>query len=208
MVGKSQNWGIALGTVLFAAHLMAQQVIKWDDRRYVAAGNGCQKDVDTFATSAGNEISFIMSSMGVDLTGSAGGKLTERKSCRLVVPTEVRAGYYLAELKQSVSFGYERAGTSDGKIAIYSQFYGNDLHPLEVNIPLPGQPYSAPIATRHLVSYWQVNPRWCSTTAYRGNLKDGLVVSGWRKSTADSITLQADGYDVKFEAIGKPMLCH
>ena len=56
-------------------------------------------------------------------------------------------------------------------------------------------------------TYWRVRPGWCRRHDYKGNFKAQLSVSGYRRSLSNSILVQIDGHDIRFDAMGYPLLC-
>jgi len=201
---KFGQLGVWLGGFLLASSAMGW-TIRWDDQNYIAGGNDCQKNVSVFAITAGDEISFIMTDLGADLTGWSGGRTEERKHCTLIIPATVKQGWYLGKLTQRVLGGFVRTGNANGKITVASNFYNNRIRPLTVNT----RRYSSdnvPFFTKENRTYFQVNPRYCLRD-YRGLMRTNLVVTAKRNSTNDGIVIQADGYDLKFETVAQIFKC-
>jgi hypothetical protein len=193
---------------LFAGSLYGQQVIQWNYNGAASAlGTGCSR-ADTEFIAAGNEISVVFSSLGVDLSGFAGGRRTDRKNCRIIIPTKVRAGYYMGRLDQTVTYGYNRTEGTDGKVSMTAKFYNQRAGRLLKRVPTPGEdPYDAPWLEARATSRWRVMPGWCTRRDYAGNYKAQLTVSGYRQSTSKDIIVQIDGQDIRFDALGYPLLC-
>lgn len=193
---------------MFAGAVYGQQVIQWNYNNQASAlGTGCARG-DTQFISAGNEISIIFSRLGVQLTGYAGGAKTALKNCRLIIPTKVRAGYYLGKLQQTITYGYNRTGGTDGKVVAATEFYNQSAGVIQRAVPTPGQDqYDAPWVQASHTSLWRVMPGWCSRHDYAGNYKAQLSVSGYRQSTDKDIVVQIDGQDIRFDALGYPLLC-
>ena len=179
--------------------------IQWDDQRYIAGGNDCEKDQTVFAIAAGEEISFIMTDLGTNLSGFAGGRTSERKHCNLVIPATVKQGWYLGKLTQRIHGGFVKSGRSEGKIAVSASFYNNRVRPLTVSTN-QWRSNSVPYFTRENATYFEVQPRYC-VRDYRGLMRANLVVTGQRGTIDDSIVIQADGYDVKFETVAQIFKC-
>lgn len=196
------------GSLCLASTASAQQIIEWNyNNRASAGGSGCNRNNTEFI-SAGNEVSVIFSGLGVDLSGYAGGKLTALKKCKLVIPTKVRAGYYLAKLHQTITYGYNRTEGTDGKVSLVSRFYNQGAGRVQKNVPTRGLArYDEPWAEAKTKTLWQVRPSWCQRQAYQGNFKAQLSVSGYRRSTDQSIVVQIDGHDIRLDALGTPLLC-
>ena len=200
---------VSLLGALFAGSLVAQtRVVEWNyNNRASALGTGCSRG-DTDFIAAGNEISVIFSNLGVDLSGYAGGKKAARKACRIIIPTKVKAGYYLGKLVQTVTYGYNRTAGTDGKVQVSAQFYNQRAGSILRKVPSPGyDKYDEPWAEAKNTTTWRVLPGWCTRSDYIGNYKAQLTVSGYRRSTSKDIVVQIDGQDIRFDALGYPLLC-
>ncbi|MBI2602431.1 MAG: hypothetical protein HYW48_05180 [Deltaproteobacteria bacterium] len=205
--------------VAFAAGLLltgsafAADVIEWNfNGQANALGSGCRKDAgrpgDTDFISAGNDVSVLFSRLGVSLTGDAGGAKVASKTCRFAIPTKVRAGYYIGRLQQTITYGYERNSGTSGKVSAATTFYGQTAGNLLRNIPTPGlDQWSVPFAEVRHTSLWRVNPSWCLRSDYKGNFMANLAVNGYRESTKRDIVIQINGHDIRFDAVGFPLLC-
>ena len=204
---------IAVAALSMASTSMAQQVIEWNYNGQASAlGSGCQRSPgqsgDTEFISAGNEVSVVFSRLGVELTGSGDTSKVQKKTCRVILPTKVRSGSYLASLEQTLTYGYERTNGTEGKVQVTSTFYDQTASTIERNIPTAGfNVYSAPSIQARGVSYWRVNPQWCARRDYLGNFKANLTVNGYRSSVSNDIVIQIDGHDIRFDALGRPALC-
>ena len=204
---------LCLVGALLTSSAYSTQVIQWNyNNKAKALGSGCNKrpgqQGDTDFISAGNEVSVIFSQLGVELTGHSGGKRAAKKTCRIIIPTKVRAGYYIGELNQTLTYGYERNRGTEGKVAAVSKFYRRNAGKIIRKVPSPGfDRWSEPFAEASARSFWRVNPSWCKRRDYKGNFKTSLTVNGYRRSTRQDIVIQIDGHDIRFDAVGKPLLC-
>lgn len=203
-----KRWVACLfGTLLAGTAVAQQQVIEWDTNRAQALGTGCNQ-MDTFFIQAGNEVSVVFSTLGVELTGYMGGAKVARKNCRIVIPTKVRAGYYMGKLQQTLTYGYNRSGGTDGKIQVTTKFYEQNAGTIQKTIPTGGlDQYDAPFAEAKNSTTWRVLPGWCTRHDYVGNYKAQFTVTGYRRSTSNDIIIQIDGQDIRFDALGYPLLC-
>ncbi len=199
---------ICLVGAILAGSAFSQQVIEWNYNNQAAAlGNGCDKASTQFI-SAGNEMSVVFSNLGISLTGRNSTDKVAKKACRIVIPTKVRAGYYLATLNQKITYGYERTGATEGQISAATEFYGQVAGNLVRQIPTPGlDQFSVPFAQVETNSLWRVNPNWCLRRDFIGNFKATLGVNGYRADINKDIVVQVDGHDIRFDAVGTPALC-
>ena len=179
--------------------------IRWDDQNYIAGGTDCVKDQSVFAIAAGNEISFIMTELGTNLSGYAGGKLVDRKVCSLVVPAVVKQGLYLGKLTHRVIGGFLRSGNAEGKISVYSRFYDNSVRPVTFSTN-EYRSDSVPFFSKEASTNFTVIPRYCLRD-YHGNMRSSLAVTGQRGTIDDAIVIQADGYDIRFETVAQIFRC-
>lgn len=195
--------------LMMAAPVFADtQVIQWNYNNGASAlGSGCSAG-DTQFIASGNEISVVFSKLGVELTGSAGGVKAAKKTCRIIIPTKVRSGFYLGTLSQTLTYGYERNAGTEGTVSVASEFYNQAAGSMERKIPTPGlDEWSVSFAQANASSNWRVLPGWCQRTDYVGNFKANLSVNGYRSAVNRDIVIQIDGHDIRFEALGTPLLC-
>lgn len=199
---------IAVIFLMYGVQGYSQQIIQWNYNGGAnALGSGCNNG-DTDFIEAGNEMSVIFSNLGVELSGWAGGKRLAKKTCRLIIPTKVRAGYYMAKLRQTMTYGYNRTAGTDGKISVVSKFYDQAAGYILRNVPTPGKDlWDEPWLEAQTSSNWLVRPGWCRRSDYMGNFKANLSVTGYRRSTNQDIVIQIDGHDIRFDAMGTPLLC-
>ncbi|MBP6217225.1 MAG: DUF4360 domain-containing protein [Oligoflexales bacterium] len=200
--------GCFLVSASISAAAQAQQVIEWNyNGQAIASGSGCTA-ADTHFISAGNEMSVIFSQLGVSLTGVADGARVAKKTCRIIIPTRVRTGYYIGVLQQSLTYGYERTSGTEGTVSAVSEFYNQAAGTLQRAIPTPGlNTWSVPSAQAAASSTWRVLPNWCLRSDYVGNFKSNLTVNGYRTATNQDIVIQIDGQDIRFDAAGQAALC-
>lgn len=198
-----------MGLFLGASSAMAaERVIHWNyNNQAIALGSGCSNG-DTAFISAGNEISVVFSQLGVALTGYADGVKAAKKTCRIVIPSKVKTGWYLGVLNQTLTYGYERNNNTEGAVSVVSEFYNQNAGRIDRKVPTPGlNPYTVTSAQATAKSLWRVQPGWCTRSDYVGNFKANLTVNGYRSATNQDIVIQVDGHDIRFDALGNPLLC-
>jgi hypothetical protein len=210
MKTKELFFSILVAIVLTTSPAFAQQVIEWDDMRATANGSGCSK-WDTAFIAAGNQITAIFSTLGVDLSGTWDDRIAEKKTCTIVVPATIKKGWYIGSLKQTIFYGYTRTGGTRGMVSLQGRFFNYYIGGIKKWIPTPGQdPYYAPyVEAAAPEQYFGIlDPSFCSSPDdYEGNYLAILTVLGQRKDTNEDIVVQIDGEDIKFEAMGTPSLC-
>lgn len=192
-----------------AAPAFSEDLIQWNFNKQASGlGNGCGPGEVSFIT-AGHEVSVVFSGLGIELdAGDSSGGVTAKKNCRIVIPTKVRAGYYLAKLNQKLSYGYTRTDSTSGTVSAISEFYGQAAGNISRNVPTPGMnSYAVPLAQAEVNSYWRVNPQWCLTRDYVGNFKSNLVVTAKRTDYRKDIKISIDGHDIRFDAVGDALVC-
>ncbi len=103
--------------------LHAQQTTQWSNA--TAAGNGCPAGSSTvIITPGGDEIAWIFDKFGFELTAPS----SSTRFCRLSASAKIAAGFYLAELKQELTYsGTKSKNGSRLKIGASSRFFGYDL---------------------------------------------------------------------------------
>ena len=189
--------------------------IKWNyNDKGFAIGTGCNskegsyREVDTWIIEAHNDLSIIFSGLNINLDDSY--KRVARTTCKVRIPTLVRKGYYLADLHQTLTYGYTRTtSNSGGDIQLSTSFYNQRAGRFDIEIPHNDpDDYWDGYGVAEKTSSWLVSSRRCSKkNAYRGMFQANLTASGWRGDLEGSILIQLDGQDLRFEARGEPLLC-
>lgn len=205
---RTATAAIALATI---APAFAQNTIKWDTNRAVLQGSKnqggfseriCAKDSDTFLIGNGDQLTVILTNLGVQLP-SGDFALTARANCRLAIPVEAARGRYAADLEQTVTYGLVKGSGSSVSVAVKSTFFGYPVNPLNKlyrfgtvqNIPLE----TATRTDRFLVdtrpgSWWY---RWCGVTP-RGVYTADLAVAAEKANAYEDVQASIDGLDVRF----------
>ena len=199
-----KQMSVILASMMVAGSALAANII-WDDQNFVAGGNDCKKNESVFALAAGDEISFIMTDLGSNLSGYAGGRLEERKFCNIMIRATVKQGFYLARLTHRILGGFVRTGNAEGKVSVVSTFYNNRVRP----ISLSTNDYASdhvPVFSKQSSTDFVVTPRYCLSD-YKGVMRSNLIVTAHRDSLEDGMVIQADSYDVKFDTIAEIFRC-
>lgn len=187
-----------------------QAIIEWNfdgKAKAKAKGDGCG-DVDTNFITAGPEISVVFSRLGVDLQGAGDVARQRKTSCQLDIPARVKKGYFLAELTQNLVYGYVRDPGTSGRIVVNSVFDHLKTKGMKAAIPTPGYDrFNEPFIEIASTVYWRRNIRWCVKKDYRTKLKASLALVAKRSTLDQGITIQADGFDIRLDSIGKLGSC-
>jgi hypothetical protein len=191
---------LLVGGLLALSQFGYSQTVKWTPT--TPAGSGCNAS-DTQVFVFGDTISWVFDSLGVDLTagfppGSA------NKFCAIRAGAEVAQGIYLAELKQTLTFGgIKSKNGSRGSIATNSTFFGYSVAPFQISFP-EGMDFDQSLVTRDRVDNFAViaPPRyWCNPNRNpRGLFTSRIAVNGQVTRPGASISISAQQFDVKFEA--------
>ena len=186
----------------FASPIFSQQVIEWDyNHQATALGSGCSMP-ETQIIAVGNEVSLILSHLELRLTGDNGEKVA-KKTCRIAIPTRVRAGYYLSSLRRQLNYGYHRTDNTEGKLSFAANFYSQGFN-LSRDIPSPElDPYDVVSQRIEAADTLNFNPQWCLRNDYIGNLTMNISLFGYRKSSSEDILISVDGQGVLLEATAK-----
>lgn len=167
------------------------------------SGSGCNAN-DTFVFAFGDTISWTFSNLGVNLTaGFPPG--SDNKFCSIRAGAEISQGIYLAQLTQSLTYGGIKSKFgSRGSISTNSSFFGYNVQPFQIQMP-EGSDFDVALTTRNKVDDFTViaPPRfWCNPNRNpRGLFSSRIAVNGQVTNPGASISISAQQFDVKFEAI-------
>jgi hypothetical protein len=195
---------------LFATSALAAEV-QWNfNNRAVAVGTACKSmgaDADTFFINAGNEFSVVFSRMGVSL-GTEYGPNAERQNCTVRVPVRISKGMYIGELTQTLLYGVTKSARTSGEISARATFF--NLPAASIRVPLPyGRFMDDSLRTVSVKSDYRVNaPTWCSRPGLEGMYAVNLATAGQRDAPNESIVMQIDGADLKFQAVAGFYYCN
>jgi hypothetical protein len=211
---SSKLWKGALFVCLLpAVDSMAQQSVIWDAGSSVVAGSGCQKDIDAFVSTNGNDVAVVFTRLGVDLPGGASSVLADRKNCSVRIPATIAPGLYIGELTQRVTYGVNKTARTSGSLATRSTFFGFNVSPYTVVAPA-GRQINEPLLTNSRVDSFSVRTTpswysgWCSRTrAPRGLYQANFAVNGQKDNSRESLILFVDGLDLKYEVVAGPVRC-
>ena len=201
------NGSIVSSLALASAGAIAQQSVIWDvaSPSTIIAGTGCQKDVDAFASTNGNDLAVVFTRLGVDLPGGGRPVLADRKNCVVRVPATIAPGVYIGELRQRLSFGVIKTAGSSGSLATQSSFFGFNVSPYTVSLPY-GYAVNQPLLTQQRVDQFRVQTTpswvqgWCSRSrAPRGLYQANVAVQGSKSSSREDLVMFVDGLDLKYE---------
>lgn len=191
---------MVVGGLLTLSQLGYAQTVKWTPT--TPSGTGCNAS-DTSIFTFGDTISWVFDNLGVNLTaGFPPG--SDNKYCAIRAGAEVAQGVYLAELKQSLTYGgiKSRVG-SRGSISTNSTFFGYSVAPFQVRMP-EGADFDVPLETQDRIDNFAViSPPayWCNPNRNpRGLFTSRIAVNGQVTQPGASISISAQQFDVKFEA--------
>lgn len=205
--------GFAVGTMLASASAFAQQSVQWDAEHAVMAGQGCQKDIDSFVTQNGNDLSIVFTNLGVNLPGGASRTLAARTSCVARVPATIAPGLYIGELSQQISFGVTKTSRTVGSVATRSTFFGFNVSPYTVDLPY-GRSINNPLLIQQRKDQFSVQTNaswyqgWCSRSrAPKGLYQANIAVSGQKDNANEDLIMFVDGLDLKYEVVAGLVKC-
>ena len=115
---------LALAAALFVASPASAlpQAITWNAAKATANGSGCNA-FDTMFIDAGDQITVVFANLGVELTGTWDDARVALSACSIVIPATVKKGWYLAELNQTMFYGYRRTDGTRGKVSFFARFF-------------------------------------------------------------------------------------
>jgi len=208
-------FGLAsIATVSAGSAKASGAAVKWDitGRTYVLAGTGCQRDVDAFAATNGNDLSIVFTNLGVNLPGDGSSRqLADRKTCSLRIPAEIARGYYIGRLTQQFTYGVTKTRGASASVATRSTFFGFNVSPYAWNVP-NGVAMDEPLLTQRREDDFLVRSTWysgwCSATRPpQGLYQANIAVSGTRNNAREDLIVFVDGLDLKYEVLASIFSC-
>ncbi len=177
------------------------QTVEWMDGN--VQGNGCRMD-DTAIFIFADEISYVFSSLGINLS-DAGGVKAMNKFCNVSADARVDQGNYVTEFQQVLTYGgVKTQWGSQAAIMTSAQFYGHQIKPFRIEFQ-NGTPFNEPIVSRTLSdgeTTLQKENWWCQPNRNpKGHLKGRIAVNGQLLgSEGGSVALSAQTFDIKYAA--------
>jgi hypothetical protein len=177
------------------------QTVEWMNGS--VQGNGCRMD-DTSIFIFGDEISYVFSSLGINLSDATGPKAMN-KFCNVSADARVNQGNYVTEFQQVLTYGgVKTQWGSQASIMTFAQFYGHQIKPFRINLR-NGIEFNEPIAFETLsdkeTSVAKAN-WWCKPNRNpNGHLKGRISVNGQLVGSGEgSVALSAQTFDIKYAA--------
>lgn len=203
----------SLATFSFAGNAEAAAV-QWqiNSNNFVVAGTGCQKDVDAFATTNGNDLAIVFTNLGVNLPGiGSTNQLADRKTCSVRVPASIAKGLYIGKLTQQFTYGVTKTAGSNASVATRSTFFGFNVSPYAWSVP-QGVEMNEPLVTQSRVDEFAINTPWwqgwCSPNRpLQGLYQANIAVSGQRNNKWEDLIVFVDGLDLKYEVLASLYTC-
>jgi hypothetical protein len=191
----------------------AQQIINWNTAGAIVGGSKvtdgvneqiCFKDSSTFLVEAGNQLSVILTDLGVALPSGSSSR-TGRATCDVAVPVTVRKGQYLADLTQTMTYGIVKTSNTSAAVSGRTRFFGYPLPTFGASYGSGSQ--NIPFASTGRTDTFLVNTPiwstwfgiWCSGANPSGLYQAKLAVSGLKNGINEDLTAGIDGLDVKFQ---------
>ena len=178
-------------------------MISWNyNGQAKALGSGCDQ-TNTLIIMAGNEVSIILAGFGVQMDSTSDGRL-DRKTCRIIIPTRVKKGYYIGTIQQKLTYDYLRTQGTAGRIMAISKLYFDDQSArLDMPIPTPGYDEfdEIDIEASETTNFSGI----CSGEDYEGNFKISVVITGRRENTNEQLIIF--GKNILVEALATPLPC-
>lgn len=177
------------------------QTVEWMNGS--VQGNGCRMD-DTGIFIFGDEISYVFSSLGINLS-DAGGPKAMNKFCNVSADARVDQGNYVTDFQQVLTYGgIKTQWGSQASIMSSAQFYGHQIKPFKVMLR-NGEEFNQPLVSETLsdkdTSVAKAN-WWCKPNRNpNGHLKGRIAVNGQLVAgEAGSVALSAQTFDIKYAA--------
>jgi hypothetical protein len=177
------------------------QTVEWMNGS--VQGNGCRTD-DTGIFIFGDEISYVFSNLGINLS-DAGGPKAMNKFCNVSADARVNQGNYVTDFQQVLTYGgIKTQWGSQASIMSSAQFYGHQIKPFKVMLR-NGEEFNQALVSETLsdkdTSVAKAN-WWCKPNRNpNGHLKGRIAVNGQLVAgDAGSVALSAQSFDIKYAA--------
>jgi hypothetical protein len=167
-------------------------------------GNGCRMD-DTGIFIFGDEISYVFSSLGINLSDASGGPKAMNKFCNVSADARVNQGNYVTDFQQVLTYGgIKTQWGSQASIMTFAQFYGHQIKPFKVMLR-NGMEFNQPLVSETLSDKDTAVAKanwWCKPNRNpNGHLKGRISVNGQLVAgEAGSVALSAQTFDIKYAA--------
>lgn len=172
------------------------QTTKWSNP--TSDGNGCPRGTSSVVI-ADDEIAWTFDAFGFELTEPSAAS----RFCRLSAVADIASGYYLAELKQDLSYsGIKSRYGSTLSVGAQSRFFGYNLPPLVHSYP-NGTEFNSLFA--HATSsdeFLVILPPayFCEGDNTQGIFQSTLAANGQVMPGGGSAALAVQGHNVTFKA--------
>lgn len=178
------------------------QTVEWMNGS--VQGNGCRMD-DTGIFIFGDEISYVFSSLGINLSDAGGGPKAMNKFCNVSADARVNQGNYVTDFQQVLTYGgIKTQWGSQASIMTFAQFYGHQIKPFKVMLR-NGMEFNQPLVSETLSDKDTAVAKanwWCKPNRNpKGHLKGRISVNGQLVAgEAGSVALNAQTFDIKYAA--------
>ena len=189
-------------SLLIVSSIGWSQTVEWSNGR--VQGTGCRA-ADTSIFPYGDEISFVFSALGINLSESGGAKASN-KFCNISADARVAPGNYVADFQQILTYGgIKSQWGSQGSIMTSAHFFGHLIKPFRIDLP-NGTDFDQALISQTLSDKDTPVARaawWCrSDRSPKGQLMGRIAVNGQLLGPdGGSIALSAQGFDVKYAAL-------
>ena len=183
----------------------AAQTTEWSNA--TASGNGCPAGSSVVTiTPGGDEIAWTFDAFGFDLIAPAAAS----RFCRLSASASLAGGYYLADLKQELSYsGIKSQWGSRISVGARSRFFGYNLPPIIRTYPngtALNSLFEVATSTNSFVVFAPPS-YFCRGGQLKGLFQSTLSANGQVTTSSGSASLSVQGENVTFKATTGWLAC-
>src|SRR6478735_3149425 len=176
---------------LNATPAVAEHSVEWSNA--TANGNGCPAGTSVVTiTPDGDEIAWTFDAFGFDLVGPSSAS----RFCRLSASAKLSGGFYLADLKQEVSYGGIKSTVGSRlSVGAQSRFFGHNLPPLVRDYP-DGKPFDSLFETAEATDSFVIHAPpayFCNKGNVSGLFQSTLSANGQVTASNGSASLAVQG---------------
>lgn len=203
--------GLAIGTLFLGGSAFAAD-IKWNyNGQAIAVGQasppgppGCSGfGIDTFISEAGNDVSVSFTNMSVQLNSPAPPN-AGRKNCHIVIPTQIAKGWYIASLRQKLTWAMQKTQGSTGQVESRARFSFLPLNSIRITKgPLEQGIFNESTdAIPNIILVTNPSFGWCLfDRSFEANMVVDVSTNALRTDPNQVISTFIDGFDARWDAI-------
>jgi hypothetical protein len=165
---------------------------------------GCDSSTgDTSIVVVGNEVGVVFTNMHLQLD-AATPALSGRKNCHIVIPTQIAKGWYIASLRQKLTWAMQKTQGSTGQVESRARFSFLPLNSIRITKgPLEQGIFNESTdAIPNIILVTNPSFGWCLfDRSFEANMVVDVSTNALRTDPNQVISTFIDGFDARWDAI-------